>query len=82
MSTTRRPRARYASKAQVKRALELAREAGMTPGGFTLGADGSVQILDTAAAAALVGARGEIDEAEAELAACRAEITATTPARR
>lgn len=48
----RRPRCRYASDDEVKRAFRLAREEGLTPGGFTLNPDGGVTVLDSGAALA------------------------------
>lgn len=44
----RRPRVRYAPDAEVKRALRLAREEGLSPAGFTLNPDGGVTVLDSA----------------------------------
>ncbi|HRO03125.1 MAG TPA: hypothetical protein PLS69_05930 [Terricaulis sp.] len=60
----RRARARYAPDAEVKRALRLAREEGLNPAGLTLGPDGSVTVLDSAASApAHAGLEGTADEA-------------------
>lgn len=46
----RRPRVRYASDAEVKRAFRLAREEGVQCGGFTLNPDGGITVLDTRSA--------------------------------
>jgi hypothetical protein len=68
MPEPRRPRCRYASDAEVKRAFKLAREEGLNPTGFTLQPDGGVTVLDSSAAAAPGLAEGETS-ADAALAA-------------
>lgn len=46
-SSSRRRRSRYAPDAEVKRALRLAREEGISPAGFRLDAAGGVTVLDS-----------------------------------
>lgn len=74
-----RHRSRYAPDDQVKRAVRLAQEAGITPTRLKLGADGSIE-LDSAPVGG-VGVRGGDDDAEAELAACREAIAAQAAGR-
>ncbi len=69
----RRPRARYASDAEIDRAFELAKKHGVRPGGFTMGADGSVTILDRDAIAAK-GANDGAGRPEDEIAAKFAKL--------
>lgn len=61
----RRSRPRYAPDAQVKRALRIAREEGLSLGGFTMDATGGVTVLDSskASAPAKVGKEATADEA-------------------
>lgn len=42
-------RARYATKAAIKRATEAARASGITPGGVELAPDGTIRIIPAAA---------------------------------
>lgn len=50
MMTTRAARARYATKAAIKRATEAAKACGIEPGGVELAPDGTIRILSAQAA--------------------------------
>lgn len=64
---SRRRRSRYAPDSEVRRAFRLARESGLEPKRFKLGADGSIE-LDSEADPA-ISARREMEPADADLAA-------------
>lgn len=57
-----RRRSRYAPDDQVRRVARLAQEMGIQPSGLTLGADGSVTVLDSAGTAAVTSRGGETAE--------------------
>jgi hypothetical protein len=68
-----RRRSRYAPDAQVRRAFQLAEEAGLRPKGLKLGADGSVMVFFVASTEKVGVSEAREDDPDAALAAWEAE---------